>query len=63
MFKVEVTYGSDPIAQAALNRRVHDRLGGGWRLERLAFEDAVEEARAVLGRSESVTECGDWRRG
>jgi len=26
MFKVEVTYGSDPIAQAALNRRVHDRL-------------------------------------
>jgi hypothetical protein len=26
MFKVEVTYGSDPIAQAALNRHVHDRL-------------------------------------
>jgi predicted ester cyclase len=26
MFKVEVTYGSDRIAQAALNRRVHDRL-------------------------------------
>jgi hypothetical protein len=26
MFKVEVTRGSDPIAQAALNRRVHDPM-------------------------------------
>jgi len=26
MFKVEVTSGSDPIAQAALNRRVHAPL-------------------------------------
>ena len=29
MCKVEVIYGSDPIAQAALNRRVHNRLGRG----------------------------------
>jgi hypothetical protein len=26
MFKVEVTCGSDPMAQAALNRRAHDPL-------------------------------------
>jgi hypothetical protein len=29
MFKVEVTYGSDPIAQAALTRRVHDPVDRG----------------------------------
>ena len=26
MFKGEVTYGSDPIAQVALDRRLHDPL-------------------------------------